>query len=172
MIKTAILSTCGKFRYRLSRSWGPDIYRPLVFVMLNPSTADANEDDATIRRCVRFASDHGFTSIEVVNLFAYRATEPADLRKAGYPAGPDNDRHIAEAVRGAGAVCVAWGANAADLERPQIVLPLIRAQGAEPMCLSITKGGHPGHPLMLAASCGLKPFTIEAIQDAMDGGST
>lgn len=171
MIKTAILSTCGKYRYRLSRSWGGPDAKPLLFVMLNPSTADANEDDATIRRCVRFATDHGYTSIEVVNLFAYRATKPADLRKAGYPAGPDNDRHIAEAVSGAGAVCVAWGANAADLERPQVVLPLIRAQGAVPMCLSITKGGHPGHPLMLAASCRLQPFTIQAIQAAMEGKS-
>jgi hypothetical protein len=149
------------FRYRLGRQWGAGL--PLAFVMLNPSTADANVDDATIRRCVRFAQSNGFAAIEVVNLFAYRATKPEDLRCGGYKVGPDNDRHIAEAVRGAGAVCVAWGSNVAGLERPQIVLPLIRRQGVEPMCLRLTRGGYPQHPLMLPSNCRLMPFSAQAI---------
>lgn len=169
MKRTAQLSPCGKFRYRLGRTWADA--KPLVFVMLNPSTADADVDDATIRRCVRFAQAHDFGAIDVVNLFAYRATKPQDLRRSGYLVGPDNDQHIAETVRDAGAVCVAWGANAADLERPQIVLPLIRAEGVQPQCLRITRSGHPEHPLFLPANCRLMPFTADAISDAMRGGT-
>lgn len=167
MKRTAQLSPCGAYRYRLGRAWIHPDTRPLVFVMLNPSTADADVDDATIRRCVRFAQEHAFGGIDVVNLFAYRATKPTDLRRAGYPVGPDNDQHIVEAVRGAGAVCLVWGANAGELERSQIVLPLIRAQGVEPMCLRITRSGYPQHPLMLPASCRLMPFTADAVEEAM-----
>jgi hypothetical protein len=128
---------------------------------------DADVDDPTIRRCIGFAQREGAAAIEVVNLFAYRATKPADLRLAGYPVGPENDRHTLEAAREASAVCVAWGANAADLERPQIVMPLLWSIGVEPVCLAITRSGFPGHPLMLANSCKLRPFTLEAIQEAM-----
>jgi hypothetical protein len=173
MKRTAQLSPCGTFRYRLGRDWTEDGARkPLVFVMLNPSTADADQDDATIRRCVRFAQEHGFGAIDVVNLFAFRATKPEDLRRAGYQVGPDNDQHIAEAVRRSGATCVAWGSNAAGLERPQIVLPLIRAAlGDEPKCLRITRSGYPQHPLMLPSTCRLMPFTAAAIQQAMEGSA-
>lgn len=167
MKRTAQLSSCGKFRYRLGRAWAEADAKPLVFVMLNPSTADANVDDATIRRCIRFAQAHDFGAIDVVNLFAYRATKPEDLRRAGYQVGPENDRHIVDAVRGAGAVCLAWGSNVANLERPQIVLPMIRAQGVEPMCLRITRSGYPQHPLMLPSSCSLMSFTAQAVHDAM-----
>ena len=165
MNRTAVLSPCGQFWYRLGRQWAP--LPVLAFVMLNPSTADAEIDDATIRRCVKFAAADDFGGIDVVNLFAHRATKPEDLRRAGYPVGPENDRHIVEAVRGAGAVCLAWGANVAGLERPQIVLPMIRAQGIDPQCLRITRSGYPQHPLMLASSTRLMPFTADAIQEAM-----
>jgi hypothetical protein len=156
MIRTAIISPCGKFRYRLGRSWGDGA--PLLFVMLNPSTADADQDDPTIRRCIGFAQAHGYNAIEVVNLFAYRATKPAALKAAGYPIGPDNDHHIVEAAQGAVAVCVAWGDNAARLARPAAVLALLRAQGIQPLALDLTDRGIPRHPLMLAARCRLQPF--------------
>jgi hypothetical protein len=164
---SATISACGKFRYRLSRSWddGPR----LLFVMLNPSTADAEVDDATIRRCITFARAEGFCKLEVVNLFAFRATDPKDLRRAGYPVGPENDRHITDAVRASDAVCLAWGANVAGLERPQIVLPMLRSLGVQLQCLRITRSGYPQHPLMLPAACRLMPFDIEAIQAAMNG---
>lgn len=152
----ATISDCGKFRYRLWRKWG--VGTSLLFIMLNPSTADDAEDDATIRRCFGFAARAGFGELEVVNLYAYRATKPADLRAAGYPVGPDNDYHICQAVRAASAVCVAWGSNAAGLSRPAEVLALLRRSGKPLQCLSITRGGHPGHPLMLASSCTLQPF--------------
>lgn len=165
---SAIISPCSKFRYRLGRRWA-DGGQTLAYVMLNPSTADAEQDDATIRRCIRFAKAHDFNALDVVNLYAYRATDPADLRKAGYPVGPDNDQHIVQTVSEAHAVCVAWGANVAGLERPQIVLPMIRRCMATIFCLGITRSGYPAHPLMLPSSRRLQPFTLGAIQSAMEG---
>lgn len=165
--KTAILSKCGKFRYRLGRRWGDG--PTVLYVMLNPSTADAEVDDATIRRCIKFAQAHNFGELEVVNLFAYRATDPKDLRRAGYPVGPENDEHIAAAARDSAAVCLAWGANVAGLERPQIVLPMLRRLGVKLQCLRITRSGYPQHPLMLPSSCRLMPFDSDTIQVAMHG---
>lgn len=167
MRKHATISDCGKFRYRLWRKWGEG--SPLLFIMLNPSTADAEVDDATIRRCVKFAQAHDFGELEVVNLFAYRARDPKDLRRAGYPVGPGNDEHIMAAVQESAAVCLAWGSNVAGLERPQIVLPMLRCLGVKLQCLRITSSGYPQHPLMLPASCRLMPFKVEAIDKAMRG---
>lgn len=163
---SAVFSECGNFRYRLGRRWDW-CAETLVYIMLNPSTADAEQDDPTIRRCIGFAKAHGFGGIEVLNLYAYRATKPSDLKKAGYLVGPDNDRHIALVAGLAKTICVAWGANAEGLVRPHVVLIMLRALGIEPMCLSITKSGHPSHPLMLPSSCRLMPFTKEAIDEAM-----
>jgi hypothetical protein len=156
MKKHAVISDCGRYRYRLWRRWGEG--SPLLFVMLNPSTADAEEDDATIRRCIKFAQAHDFGELEVVNLFAYRATDPADLKRAGWPVGPENDQHIAAAVADAASVCVAWGPRVAGLERPGIVLRQLLAMKVKPQCLQITRSGYPQHPLMLASSCRLMPF--------------
>ncbi len=169
----AIISSCGQFRYHLHRQW--DVWKSqMLFVMLNPSTADADQDDATIRRCVNFAAAHGHGSIEVVNLFAYRATDPAELRRAGFPVGPATDDWITAAAEQAsesgGSVCVAWGAHAAHEKanaRVQQVMPLLRAAGVEPQCLRITRSGYPQHPLMLPSSCRLMPFSAEAIEQAM-----
>lgn len=165
MNRTAALSTCGTYRYRLGRRWAEG--STLLFVMLNPSTADADIDDPTIRRCIGFAQRGGFGALEVVNLYAYRATKPQDLRNAGYPVGPDNDHHIVSAASDAATVCVAWGANVAGLKRPDVVLPLLRRVGMPITCLSITRSGYPGHPLFLPSSCTLHDFSIDAIQEAM-----
>lgn len=156
MIRSAEISHCGEFRYRLKRVWGEG--KPLVFVMLNPSTADANIDDATIRRCIGFAKSHGFNAIDVVNLFAYRATKPSELRLAGYPVGELNDQHIQGAVGSGGKVIVAWGDNGRGLNRSDAVLRLIRSLGVQPYALKITKKGIPSHPLMLRSDCKLQIF--------------
>ena len=86
------------------------------------------------------------------------AAAAADLRAAGYPIGPDNDRHITQAARAAAAVCVAWGANAAGLSRPGEVLQMVRDHGVRPQCLAVTRSGYPQHPLMLSSECKLQPF--------------
>jgi hypothetical protein len=167
MKRDAIISDCGRFRYLLSRVWNDDLL-PLLFVMLNPSTADALVDDATIRRCVNFARAEGrFGGIEVVNLFAYRATDLADLRRAGWPVGDENDAHIAAAAVRAGAVCVAWGAVKEADDRVQVVMPIIRGAGHAPQCLHVTRSGYPGHPLYLASAKRLTPLDA-AIEAAME----
>ncbi len=155
----------GHFRYHLHRRW--DTALPvLAFVMLNPSTADESMDDPTIRRCIGFAQTLGFGSVEVVNLFAYRATSPVDLKRAGWPVGPENDDWIKataeHAVETGGAVCCAWGANAAKLRRPIDVFALLDAAGAEPMCLERTSSGAPSHPLYLPGASHLRPLSLRA----------
>jgi hypothetical protein len=135
----ATFSANGRYRYRLWRRW--DRSRPVVvFVMLNPSTADADKDDPTIRRCIGFARAWGYGGIEVVNLFAYRATLPRSLRAVDDPVGPENGRHIRRAVARADLVVLAWGAHA----RASRLLSLPRAR-----CLGLTRAGQPRHPLYL-----------------------
>ncbi len=100
---------CGPYRYSLSRQWGDE--KPAIFIMLNPSTANACEDDQTIRKCVRFAKLWQCGGLVVVNLFAHRATVATDLFQAEQPVGPDNLHHIAHAVRMNSFVVCAWGGH-------------------------------------------------------------
>lgn len=156
MIRSATISPCGRFRYRLGRRWAEGA--TLLFVMLNPSTADAAIDDPTIRRCIGFAQAEDFGAIEVVNLFAYRTPEPKALKAAGFPVGPDNDAAIMAAAVNANTICLAWGAHGAGLARTGEVLALLKQANRAPWCLERTRGGQPAHPLMLRSSCRLQPF--------------
>src|ERR1700731_2978902 len=106
--RDAVISDCGRSRYLLRRTWDHDKPRAL-FVMLNPSTADAEVDDPTIRSCMRLAKQMGHGSFEVVNLFAWRATDPRELHTASDPVGPENDRVIEAAVNRCDIVICAWG---------------------------------------------------------------
>ena len=138
----------------LGRSW--DIGLPsLAFVMLNPSTADADQDDPTIRKCIGFADRLGYGGIEVANLFGFRATDPTVLKKAGYQVGPENDYWLRRMIHGGQPVVCAWGANARGLSRPAEVLGIIRRDSGRPMALALTDDGIPRHPLMLPYSCTL-----------------
>lgn len=154
----ALLSECGRYRYTLSRTWSEE--PSMAFVMLNPSTASADEDDATIRRCIGFAKRDRAGGIAVVNLYAWRSTDPAGLKKSHDPIGPDNDKHICSVLEGPGVgkVVVAWGANATDSTRIDNVLKLIRLCGRKPLCFGKTKSGQPLHPLMLAYETPLVEF--------------
>jgi hypothetical protein len=87
--RTALFSRDRRFRYRLGRRWGDGA--AVCFVLLNPSTADETREDRTVRRCIGFARGRGYGALEVVNLYAYVATDPAELRRAGYPVGRYND---------------------------------------------------------------------------------
>lgn len=148
----AIFSPCWKYRYRLWRRWNFEL-PTMAFVMLNPSTADAEKDDNTIRRCIGFAKAEYYGGIEVVNLFAWRATKPADLWKAADPVGPDNDSHLRAVVGTARMIVCAWGSNAArQPERAKHVRDLLHYY--MPLhYLQLTKDGIPCHPLMLPKSC-------------------
>lgn len=157
MKKSAIISECGKFRYHLTRQWN-EALKPLPFIMLNPSTADADEDDPTIRKCIGFATRLGFGGIEVFNLFAFRATNPKDLRAHGYQVGPENDRimtnRLAElGLQDRGYVICAWGANARNLQAPQRVRTHLALAGVRLRALRLLADGTPEHPLMLPYSC-------------------
>lgn len=144
---TAVISTCGQYRYKLTRLG--DLMSPLgpaVFVMLNPSTADADLDDPTIRRCRSFAQTWGCNGLVVVNLYGLRSTNPAGLWSHPDPVGPENDQHLAGLPNNAGVVVCAWGANARD-DRVAASVTVLRASGHRLLCLGITKNGAPRHPL-------------------------
>lgn len=146
----AQLSACGTYRYTLERVW--DASLPVaVYIMLNPSTADASVDDNTIRRCRWFAEREGYGGITVVNLFALRSTDPAALRDHAAPIGPQTDRWICTVLcQDPGVVIAAWGAHAFAAGRAVDVLRTIAAHDVPVKCLGTTKDGHPKHPLYLA----------------------
>jgi hypothetical protein len=158
----ARLSDDGLYRYTLGRRWTQDLDAgAAVFVMLNPSTADAELDDPTIRRCIGFAKALGCGGLHVVNLYAFRATKPADLWKAADPIGPENDEVLRatfrEAARENRPVVAAWGANAESM-RAHFAGVLARAAGAPLAALGVTKDGAPRHPLYLRADAQLEPW--------------
>ncbi|HAV5345637.1 TPA: DUF1643 domain-containing protein [Acinetobacter baumannii] len=143
-IKTAVLSDCKQYRYVLTRG---ECLKPLVFIMLNPSTADHMDDDPTIRRCMGFAEDNGFDGIVVLNLYAFRSTDPENLWNCPDPVGDLNDSHIGS-IRSDVVVC-AWGKNAKK-DRVRKVIEALTAIGIEPKCLGLNKDNSPKHPLYLA----------------------
>lgn len=201
----AQISPCGKYRYRLWREWrlgnstqwdmwteddgspaldgsGHQIGEPLscVFVMLNPSTADGEQDDPTIRRCVAYAKAWGYDRMEVVNLFAWRATDPKELLAVDAdddPVGFENDKAIQKAIFGAGIVVCAWGVTGCHLGQDETALGWI-ADAVEVMsdereipvtALKLTKEGFPAHPLYLASH--LRPKPYRALSTREKGGT-
>jgi hypothetical protein len=158
-MKPAVISTCGKFRYLLTREWGTG-GEVATFVMLNPSTADAEKDDPTIRKCVAFSRLWGCGKLQVVNLFAFRATNPKDMMNAEDPVGPENSRYVKQAVGGAGGpVVCAWGVHGRHLDQDLAMLRWLAEAGVEPLALAVTKGGHPKHPLYVPSDAPLRPFS-------------
>jgi len=133
------------YRYWLKRTWNEHA-SALAIVGLNPSTADETHDDPTIRRCVGFAHRWGFGGIVMLNLFAFRSTDPAGLNTASDPVGPENDRVLVELTRDRSTLC-AWGVNGSLGGRDVAVCKLLRGLGRTLVCLGTTKGGHPRHPL-------------------------
>ena len=149
----AKISDDGLYRYTVGRRWAdPEGPGAAVFVMLNPSTADAEVDDPTIRRCIGFAKALGCGGLHVVNLYAFRATKPADMFAAADPVGPENDEVLRETFRSAAQeerpVIAAWGANA-KADREAFVGVLAMAAGVTLTALGVTKDGAPRHLLYL-----------------------
>ncbi len=151
MIRRATISDDGLYRYTLGRRWERDVARRddaagrrILWIMLNPSRADAHVDDPTIRRCVSFSQAWGFGELEVVNLFALRTHDPAELVTHADPVGPDNDDHIEQAVDRAQTVIAAWGACAHAADRAHHVPSRIVSSL---LCLGVTRAGFPRHPL-------------------------
>lgn len=146
MERGADISRCGRYRYTLWRKWAPG--ETVMFIGLNPSTADATLDDPTIRRCIGFARAWGFGGLMMTNLFAWRATDPRDMKAAESPIGPFNNDVLWTAHMNAALTVAAWGAHGTHLGRDAAV----RAMLPRLHYLRLTKDGHPGHPLYLPAS--------------------
>ena len=146
MRRGADISPCGRYRYSLWCTWGPGAW--VNFCCLNPSKADAKLNDPSFTRMMNFARAWGFDGVIVTNLFAYRATDPRDMKAAVDPVGPDNDEHLKTAYGVAALTVAAWGAHGTHRGRDAEVRALLPGLH----CLRLTKDGHPGHPLYLPAS--------------------
>lgn len=162
MNRSADISECGQYRYGLSRHWRND-GTLVLFIMLNPSTADAERDDATIRKCIGFATRWGDSSLLVANLFAWRSTHPRDLLGKADPVGPANDATIRSYAVSAHCVVLAWGSHAPVrhlIERRAFeVRKLLRDRPL--FTLGHAKDGNPRHPLMLPYETELQPVRHE-----------
>jgi hypothetical protein len=159
----ATFSACRKYRYRLWRAWG-DREKRCCFIGLNPSTADELEDDPTIRKCIGFAKRWGFGAYDMLNLFGWRSTNPLGLLTTPDPIGPENRAVVAETIRNAKRVVLAWGSH--DRRVRELVRALIKGNtaptvtpmpwgivpplGVEVGTLGRNDDGSPKHPLMLA----------------------
>lgn len=161
---SAKLSLCGTFRYELSRNFGNLLSETSVlFIMLNPSTADASVDDPTIRRCIGYAKEWGHSFLTVVNLFSYRATDPKDLlarlERGEDCIGPEGDEAIRNAVEAHSErgdyIIAAWGSMGSEkLIKPRRDAVLRMLPVADVMCLQVCKTGDPKHPLYCRSSLG------------------
>lgn len=156
MKQGALIDSTGFYRYSLWREWDTNSFK-VTFVMLNPSRADADVDDPTLRRCLGFAHSWGCGSLEVVNLFAYRASQPDILTQVSDPIGPENDRYLLEAIERADKIVVAWGNRGSLRNRYQTVTSWLRGF-KNIYCLGFTQTGHPRHPLYLRNNTVLLPY--------------
>lgn len=157
MERDAVISDCGKYRYLLRRAWDHTKPRAL-FVMLNPSTADAEVDDATIRSCIRLSKTWSFGSFEVVNLFGLRATDPAEIAKAADPFGPKIGDVMDAAINRCDVVICAWGAHPMAERRARDITSWVRGWKPSAYCLGKTKAGAPKHPLYIKSGTPLEVF--------------
>ncbi len=145
----AEFSPCRRYRYALWRIWDK-AKPPCLFIMLNPSTADEVDNDPTVERCERRASDMGYGGLLVRNIFAFRSTDPQALYSESDPVGPDNDAAILDAIRQCGVIVCGWGAHGKLHGRGEAVRRLILDAGRQPHYLQLNLDGTPRHPLYVA----------------------
>lgn len=149
---TAVYSDCERYRYLLTRTWD-EAGRRALFILLNPSTATETQNDPTVERCERRARALGFGAFRVVNIFAFRTTDPRVMRAQADPVGPENDGAIQQSLDWAGGpdhrIICAWGTHGAHLDRGAAVERLLRASGRPLFHLGLTQAGAPRHPLYI-----------------------
>jgi len=171
----AVFSTCRRWRYALWRDFGP-LRQPgevgasgyPLFIMLNPSTADASQDDPTIRRCIGYAKRWGYGGVTICNLFAWRSPYPQELLGVADPVGDANDKQILEnatqALQGSAPIIAAWGDAGTGRLRTLIrtqaahVATLLSLSSIQLQCLATCDSGAPRHPLYLASDLELRPW--------------
>lgn len=153
----ARFSACRRWRTLLWRRW--DSARPVAnFLMLNPSTADEQRLDPSCTRARIYAQKWGFGGLIVTNLFAWRATDPAEMKSAHRPVGNGNDAAILSAAREAKLIVCAWGNHGAHLGRSGQVISLLREAGIDLHFLKMNACGEPAHPLYLRGSLRPRPW--------------
>ncbi len=159
----AVFSKCGTYRYRLDRKWMFGSGR-VVWVLLNPSTADAKKNDPTIRRCIRFSFDWGYQKLTILNLFAYRSTDPKAIRQQDDPIGPSNHRISREALMTADLVVCGWGNDGFYRKQDRRFLDLIQKCGKTPMILQWNASCKaPRHPLYIPAAANPILYPVEIL---------
>lgn len=152
----AVFSKDRRYRYALTRDWSVTRNAPVFVVIgLNPSTADETQDDPTIRRCIGFAKREGFQRLLMLNLFAFRATDPKTMMQAEDPIGPRNDAMLMSACAEYNFVVAAWGTKGGYRGRDADVCIMLDQRI---YCLGRTKGQYPRHPLYLPNDAQLVPY--------------
>jgi hypothetical protein len=161
MPNPCVFSPCRKYRYRLEHDWRDMLSagKSIMWIGLNPSTADENDLDPTLRRIRGFSTDWGFDSFIMTNLFAYRATKRADMLRYSHPIGPDNDRILQECAESSQIIITAWGNDGSHMGRDRHVLSLLPRKKV--FCLGRNGDGTPCHPLYLAGSTKRERFSIK-----------
>jgi hypothetical protein len=165
---TAVLSDDRRYRYALWRDTGAlGGEGTVLFVGLNPSTADETENDPTIRRCIGFARDWGFARLAMANVFAFRATDPRALYpsdRAIDPVGPENDRWLRELAADSQRVIAAWGASAhvTAKREAEVLCALAYTEHQAIECLALTKALRPQHPLYVPADKQPESYALRA----------
>lgn len=156
----AVFSPCRKYRYMLVRNFdsgglfsepGPRSNQFVAFCCLNPSTADEIEPDPTVTRCINYAKRWGFGGYVMLNAFAWRATDPKDMKAQPDPCGESNDAAIGLVASMAGMLVAGWGCDGKHMGRHSQLVDLL-PQYADVYRLTATSEGYPGHPLYLKAS--------------------
>jgi hypothetical protein len=166
MIRSATISDCGRYRYDLTRDWSEGrtfhedrLPRTVCWVMLNPSTGDAELDDPTITRCIGFSQREHFDRLVIVNLYPYRTAYPTQLyeQPEAVRAGDDNEGWIRRRIAESELVIAAWG-NRVTYRRRHLIAFWAHEHGRPMRCLGRTKGGAPRHPLYLNGETPLEPY--------------
>jgi len=147
----ANFSECRLYRYALWRIWDESL-PTVMWIGLNPSTADETVDDPTIRRCKAFSADWGYGGMYMLNLFAFRATDPRVMRTQEFPIGQENYRFLQEYHDKADLTVAAWGIHGKFLDQDIAVAKMLTEESTGLVCLGTTKDGHPKHPLYVAGS--------------------
>lgn len=151
-----------KYRYTLWREWDKS-KGTAVFIGLNPSTADETEDDPTVIRCINYAKMWGYGKMYMLNIFGFRATDPKVMKAEEWPVGLRNDKHLVDICSKVDLVVCAWGVNGKHRGRGDQVATLLECWDIPMTCLTVTKAGHPGHPLYLSGQ--LKPQLFDGYQE-------
>lgn len=159
MPNECVFSPDRHYRYTLVHRWDEllDPNRGIAWIGLNPSTADEHQLDPTLRRIRAFSAAWGYAYFVMLNLFGWRATDPADMKAVSDPVGPDNDRWIVQWSNQVDRVMLAWGEHGAHLGRDRSVLDLL--DRGKVFCLERNAGGQPKHPLYVSRQVTPVPFS-------------